>query len=103
MQPGRIVVSSRLHLLILASNVLVPGLGIERGSKIANYLKAFGRTSSGSVDDCDFAALEREILELASLPVETVRADMASVMAKMHARLDDASLLLKRVLTGSGK
>ena len=99
----RIVVSSRLHLLILASNVLVPGLGIERGSKIANYLKAFGRTSSGSVDDCDFAALEREILELASLPVETVRADMASVMAKMHARLDDASLLLKRVLTGSGK
>ena len=94
----RIVVSSRLHLLILASNVLVPGLGIERGSKIANYLKTFGRTSSGSVDNCDFAALEREILELAGTPVETVRARMSSVMAGMHARLDDASALLKQVL-----
>ncbi|MBQ9501916.1 MAG: polysaccharide pyruvyl transferase family protein [Lentisphaeria bacterium] len=99
----RVVVSSRLHLLILASNALVPGLGIERGSKIANYLKAFGRTSSGSVDNCDFAVLEREILELAALPAETVRPRMASVMAGMHARLDDASLMLKGVLTGQDR
>ena len=93
------VVTSRLHLLILASNAGVPGLGIERGSKIANWLKAFGRTPSGSVDDCDFAALKRQILELAGLPADSLRAQTLDVTKAMHVRLDRAAELLRQVLT----
>ena len=93
------VVTSRLHLLILASNAGVPGLGIERGSKIANWLKAFGRTPSGSVDDCDFSALKRQILELADLPADSLRAQTLEVTRTMHARLDHAAELLRQVLT----
>ena len=98
----RMVVSSRLHLLILASNVYVPGLGIERGSKIANYLKAFHRTSSGSVENCDFTALEREIVALAARPRDEVRAEMREVMSEMHARLESAAEKLRAALL-SGK
>ena len=94
----RVVVSSRLHLLILASNAGTPGLGIERGSKIANWLKAFGRTSSGSVENCDFAALERQILELAGRPPETVRSEILQVMQAMHARLERTAELLGQAL-----
>ena len=94
----RVVVSSRLHLLILASNAGVPGLGIERGSKIANYLKAFGRTSSGSVENCDFEALERQIREVIAMPPETVRSQMQGVMDRMHHRLEAAAELLRRAL-----
>ena len=48
------VLSSRLHLLILASMVDTPIFGIARGSKLANWLKNFGRTVEGSVYDCDW-------------------------------------------------
>lgn len=49
-----VVLSSRLHLLILAANVGTPGLGIARGSKLANWLANFGETVEGSVYDCDW-------------------------------------------------
>ena len=52
-----VVVSSRLHLLILSANVSTPIVGIARGSKVDNFLGAFGLESAGTVDDCDFAAL----------------------------------------------
>ena len=96
----RLVVSSRLHLLILAANAGVPGLGIERGSKITNWLKAFGRKPSGSVDNCDLKALELQILEMVKLPGEPLRMETLKVMAGMHVRLDNASELLKQVLSG---
>ena len=47
-----VVLSSRLHLLILAANAGTPGLGIARGSKLANWLANFGRSVEGSVYDC---------------------------------------------------
>ena len=95
----RLVVSSRLHLLILASNAGVPGLGIERGSKISNWLKAFGRTSSGTVENCDPALLERQIFELAEQPEELLRAETRKVMEQMHSRLGSASKLLRQTLS----
>jgi len=49
-----VVLSSRLHLLILAANVGTPGLGIARGSKLANWLSNFGENVVGSVYDCDW-------------------------------------------------
>ena len=97
----RLVVSSRLHLLILAANAGVPGLGIERGSKIANFLKAFGRNSSGSVENCDFDELGRQILELLERSPEENRRDMEAGMSVLRARLAAAAELLRQALRGS--
>ena len=94
----RLVVSSRLHLLILAANAGVPGLGIERGSKIANFLKAFGRNSSGSVENCDLEELRRQILELLDRAPEENRREIETVMAALRARLDAAAGLLRQAL-----
>ena len=49
-----VVLSSRLHLLILAANVGTLGLGIARGSKLANWLSNLGRSDEGSVYDCNW-------------------------------------------------
>lgn len=57
-----VVLSSRLHLLILAANVGTPGLGIARGSKLANWLSNFGRTVEGSVYDCDWTKVTDRVL-----------------------------------------
>ena len=57
-----VVLSSRLHLLILAANAGTPGLGIARGSKLANWLSNFGRTAEGSVYDCDWKKVAAHVL-----------------------------------------
>jgi polysaccharide pyruvyl transferase WcaK-like protein len=59
-----VIASSRLHLLILASIVHVPIVGISRGSKVDNFLQPFGLTPVGSVDSCDFGQLKSEILRM---------------------------------------
>ena len=56
------VLSSRLHLLILAANAGTQGFGIARGSKLANWLANFGRKVVGSVYDCDWNRVTEEIL-----------------------------------------
>ena len=57
-----VVLSSRLHLLILAANAGTPGLGIARGSKLANWLSNFGRTVEGGVYDCDWNKVAEHVL-----------------------------------------
>ena len=57
-----VVLSSRLHLLILAANVGTPVLGIARGSKLANWLANFGRKVEGSVYDCDWDGVAERVL-----------------------------------------
>ena len=57
------VLSSRLHLLILAANVGTPVFGIARGSKLANWLANFGRKVEGSVYDCDWKRTTEHILD----------------------------------------
>ena len=57
-----VVLSSRLHLLILAANVGTPVLGIARGSKLANWLANFGRAVEGSVYDCDWDKVTEHVL-----------------------------------------
>lgn len=56
------VLSSRLHLLILAANAGTPILGIARGSKLQNWLENFGRTVEGSVYDCDWKKVTDHVL-----------------------------------------
>ena len=76
------VLSSRLHLLILAANVGTPVLGIARGAKLANWLANFGRTVEGSVADCDWDAATAHVL--AAL---RDRGDWDAVRAAAYARL----------------
>ena len=84
-----VVLSSRLHLLILAANVGTPGIGIARGSKLANWLSNFNRTVAGSVYDCDWKKVTDEVLAALS-----DRGDWDAVRdaayAKLTARLEAA-------------
>ena len=57
-----VVLSSRLHLLILAANAGTPGIGIARGSKLANWLSNFGEDVIGSVYDCDWGKTAERVL-----------------------------------------
>ena len=79
-----VVLSSRLHLLILAANVGTPILGIARGSKLANWLDNFGRTVEGSVFDCDWERVTEHVL--AAL---RDRGDWDTVCAAAYARLTE--------------
>ena len=77
-----VVLSSRLHLLILAANVGTPIMGIARGSKLANWLANFGRTVEGSVFDCDWERVTGHVL--AALKD---RGDWDAVRAAAYAKL----------------
>lgn len=87
------VISSRLHLLILASISHVPIIGISRGSKVDNYLHQYGLESVGSVDDCDFKLLfqetERLLNEREEFAVKSrrVRSDLLGRMQTARERL----------------
>ena len=78
-----VVLSSRLHLLILAANVGTPGLGIARGSKLANWLSNFGRTVEGSVYDCDWNKVTGRVLSALK-----DRGDWDGVRDDAYARLN---------------
>ena len=69
----RAVLSSRLHLLILAA---------ARGSKVANWLANFGRTVEGSFDDCDWDAAAAHVLAALRDP-----GDWEEVRARAYAEL----------------
>ena len=77
-----VVLSSRLHLLILAANAGTPGLGIARGSKLANWLSNFGQSVVGSVYDCDWDKVTEQVL--AALKD---RGDWDSIRAAAYERL----------------
>ncbi|MBP5673678.1 MAG: polysaccharide pyruvyl transferase family protein [Victivallales bacterium] len=95
----RVVVSSRLHLLILSSNVGTPIVGVTRGSKIPNWLANFGLKDAGSVYECDFAAIKASVEKfIAANPAETMKS-IATVMDSLHKRLDSAAVKLKMSLT----
>lgn len=95
-----VVVSSRLHLLILSSIVGVPIVGIARGSKVDNFLAHFGLVPVGSVDDCDFGALQREVSRLLMSP-QAYRERTTVVQSEGMARLASAKALLASALSGA--
>ncbi|MDQ0291275.1 polysaccharide pyruvyl transferase family protein [Oligosphaera ethanolica] len=92
-----VIISSRLHLLILASNVGTPVIGIARGSKIDNFLAALGRRSVGNVNDCDVTRLRADVEELLASPDEFRRAN-ERCRAEWLARLAAAEQCLRATL-----
>ena len=79
-----VVLSSRLHLLILAANAGTPGLGIARGSKLANWLSNFGQTVVGSVYDCNWDKVTELVLD-----AFRSRGDWDAVRADAYVRLNE--------------
>ena len=85
-----VVLSSRLHLLILAANAGTPGLGIARGSKLANWLSNFGQTVVGSVYDCDWDKVTEKVLAAFKgwgEPSRRAASDWPTVRAAAYERL----------------
>ena len=78
-----VVLSSRLHLLILAANAGTPVLGIARGAKVANWLDNFGRTVEGGFADCDWKAATRHVLTALQN-----RGDWDDIRQQAYARLE---------------
>ncbi len=93
----RVIVSSRRPLFILDSNATVPTIGIERGSKIRNWLRNFNNTLVGTVANCDFNVINQHIHILFS-PPEQLSTTIAAQMMLLHAPLHSASQLLKTIL-----
>lgn len=92
-----VVISSRLHLLILASIAHVPLIGIARGSKVDNFLSPFGLKSVGDVEDCDFGLLWSESLRLLQQRDDFERKSIA-VRAELLSRLEYAKDCLRSAL-----
>ncbi len=90
------VLSSRLHLLILAANVGTPILGIARGSKLANWLANFNRAVEGSVYDCDWRLVTDHVL--AAL---RDRGDWDCVCAAAYAKLTERFEKARREFVGA--
>ncbi len=94
-----LVISSRLHLLILASVLHVPIIGISRGSKVDNFLVPFGQMSAGTVDQCDFDHMQNELDRLIEC-----RAEFEEVSTAVHEmliqRLEKAKARLAGLLQG---
>ncbi len=93
-----VIISSRLHLLILGSIHHVPLIGISRGSKVDNFLAPFGLESVGSVEACDFDALVRETFRLLEQR-GAFEARSRGVRDALLHRLDTARSRLAEVLT----
>ncbi|MFC1735268.1 polysaccharide pyruvyl transferase family protein [Candidatus Hydrogenedentota bacterium] len=93
-----VVISSRLHLLILAATVGIPIIGIARGSKVDNFLRPFGLSTVGSMDACDFDALRNELVRMLGRPDDFKQRNQR-VMAELFTRLEDAKERLKQVLS----
>ena len=92
-----LVVSSRLHLLILGLNRLVPGIGIAGGSKINSYLDLFDLPTAGTVNDINFPVLTRKTARYLH---DNAFADRAGkIRDVMRKRLISAEKKLKTTLS----
>lgn len=96
-----VLVSSRLHLLILGSIHHVPLVGISRGSKVDNFLAPFGLHAVGSVEECDFPSLVAEVRRLLA-EKDSFVAKSREVRAALLKRLEAARTALRAVF-GEGK
>ena len=92
-----IIVSSRLHGLILASLSDVPLVGIRRGTKIDTFLRPYGLKPAGSFKDLDLGELERQIRQHLAQAAE-FRKRAAAVRSERMQGLDRARQQLKSLL-----
>jgi len=93
----KLIISSRLHLLILATISKIPIVGLSRGSKIDNFLKRLGEKSAGNVDDFDLDNIksycDRLLMNKAGYLKKTGR-----IIEEMKEQARDSRKLLSVVL-----
>lgn len=92
-----LVVSSRLHLLIFAAFSKVPVIGIQRGSKISNFLSLYELPTAGSTDALDLQCLYHQASTLLQHPESFVR-KAAVVRKDLMRRLAKAKNILGKAL-----
>ena len=93
-----VIISSRLHLIIFAAIQHRPFIGIGRGSKVANFLRPYQLEPAGSVEDCDFDHVEKEVTRLLR-EGPAFETTSHKVRTKLLARLEDAKSRLKDLLS----
>jgi len=89
-----VIVSTRLHGLILASLSDIPLVGISRGSKIDAFLRPFGLRPAGSFQNLDVAELEQQIRHRLARAVE-FRQRAAAVRLEHRQALETTKQRLK--------
>ncbi len=95
-----VVISSRLHLLILASITLTPFIGISRGTKVTNFTRQFDLPDIGSVDTLDLEKLRGEIERLLDNR-PAFRETAKKVRIEMLDRLGTAKERLRKALSAA--
>lgn len=93
----QVVISSRLHLLILASISHVPLVGISRGSKVDNFLALYGERPAGSFEDLNPEHCLTRVRHFLADPSGLITRSQ-SVRAQMLARLEAARAALGELL-----
>lgn len=93
-----VIVSSRLHLLILSANVGTAIVGISRGSKITNFMAKFGLPVAGSVDKCNFDLLTSQVEYTLKNPEEFAK-HRAEVYALFQERIEYAEKALLETIS----
>jgi len=93
----QVVISSRLHLLILASISHVPLVGISRGSKVDNYLALYGERPAGSFEDLNPDHCLTRVRYFLADPSDFITRSR-EVRAQMLVRLDAARAALGELL-----
>ena len=92
-----LVISSRLHLLILSSIFNTPLIGLSRGTKIDNFMALFGEKACGSVDEFNLQYLKENCIRLLEKN-EEFREKSRSVMEEYREKAAHSVGLLKEVL-----
>lgn len=92
-----VVVSSRLHGLVLASLSDVPLVGIRRGTKIDTFLRPLGVSPAGSFQQLEPAELAQQIRQRLQHSGE-FRQRAATVRAERRQALENARQQLKLLL-----
>lgn len=92
----QLVISSRLHLMILALNYLVPCIGIARGSKINSFLDDFGLPVAGTTGEVDFEVLDAQARKYLApsdfrVQAQTARLKMLNRLTEAEQKLSEAS------------
>ncbi len=99
----RLVISSRLHLLVLAANAHTPFLGISRGSKVDNFLAEFGQRPVGCVEDCDQEQLTAAAEAALQAPREDFRQLSQVVHNRLEQRLREAAAAVQKAVAATAK
>jgi len=92
-----VIVSTRLHGLILASLSDIPLVGISRGTKIDTFLRPFGLRPAGSFQNLDVAELEQQIRQRLAQAAE-FRQRAAVVRLERRQALETTRQRLKSLL-----